>query len=133
MSCLFPSNSHLLPCRLSTGPFEQTKYPSIHSIVVIFPNHTSTTIQSRPVFASGYVSLVKQACDGELVVVANGDADTPLRLGQGVPLVSLDLWEHAYLLDVGINRDKHILDAFNIIHWDQAETLYEGDLKILLS
>lgn len=67
------------------------------------------------------------------MVVANGDADNPLRLGQGVPLVSIDLWEHAYLLDVGIYRDKYILDSFNIINWHQAEKLYEGDLKILLS
>ena len=76
----------------SYKPFPQTTYhfPSKHS---------------RPVFASGYMSLVKQACDGELVVVANGDSDNPLRLGRGVPLVSLDLWEHAYLLDVGIYRD----------------------------
>ena len=79
------------------------------------------------------MSLVKQACDGDLVVVANGDADSPLRLGQGVPLVSLDLWEHAYLLDVGIYRDKYILDSFNIVNWHEAEKLYEGDLKILLS
>lgn len=79
------------------------------------------------------MSLVKQACDGELVVVANGDADQPLRLGQGVPIVSLDLWEHAYLLDVGIYRDKYILDSFNNFCWPQAEKLFEGDLKILLS
>lgn len=59
-----------------------------------------------------YVSLVKRTCDGELIMVANGDADNPLRLGQGVPIVSLDLWEHSYVLLplVGIYRDKYILD-----------------------
>ncbi len=89
--------------------------------------------ESRNVFASGYVSLIKRTCDGELAVVANGDADNPLRLGQGIPLVSLDLWEHAYLLDVSIYREKYILDSFLIINWPQAEKIYDGDLTVLLS
>lgn len=92
---------------------------------------------SHPVFAAGYVALVKQHSHhphhpDELVVVATGDADNPLRIGQGVPILTIDLWEHAYLMDVGINRDKYIWDFFSVVKWDACERLYEGDLTLLL-
>jgi superoxide dismutase len=55
------------------------------------------------------------------------------RLGQGVPILTIDLWEHAFLLDVGIHREAYILNFFNIVNWPQVQKLYEGDLTLLLS
>lgn len=57
----------------------------------------------------------------------------PTRLGQGVPILTIDLWEHAYLLDVGIHRAAYILNFFKIVNWSQVQKLYEGDLSLLLS
>lgn len=55
------------------------------------------------------------------------------RLGQGIPLLTIDLWEHAYYLDVRFHREAYILNIFNVVNWPQVQKLYEGDLTLLLS
>jgi len=54
-------------------------------------------------------------------------------LGQGVPILSIDLWEHAYFLDVKMHRDLYINNIFNVVSWPMVQKLYDGDLTLLLS
>jgi len=76
-------------------------------------------------FASGWAWLVY---DGRgLRIISTHDADTPLVHDGWVPLVTLDLWEHAYYLDHQ-NERAVFVDAFlvHLINWDFAETNFEA-------
>jgi Fe-Mn family superoxide dismutase len=69
-------------------------------------------------FGSGWAWLV---LDGEkLKVVKTANADTPLAHGQ-VPLLTCDVWEHAYYLDYQ-NRRKDFVATFlaHLVNWDFA-------------
>ena len=76
-------------------------------------------------FGSGWAWLVRTA-EG-LDIVTTGNADLPLTDG-ATPLLTLDVWEHAYYLDYQNKRDGYI-DAFlsNLINWDFAAQNYEAD------
>ncbi len=69
-------------------------------------------------FGSGWAWLV---ADGEnLEIRTTGNADTPLTDGV-TPLLTLDVWEHAYYLDFQNERNRYV-DAFldDLINWDFA-------------
>ena len=76
-------------------------------------------------FGSGWTWLVRRP-DG-LDIVSTGNAETPLT-GGDTPLLTLDVWEHAYYLDYQNKRDAYI-DAFlsDLINWDFAAQNYEAD------
>ena len=69
-------------------------------------------------FGSGWVWLVSEG--GALKVVKTANADTPLVHGQK-PLLTCDVWEHAYYLDYQ-NRRKDFVEAFvdHLANWDFA-------------
>ncbi|MCA1779906.1 MAG: superoxide dismutase [Fe] [Xanthomonadaceae bacterium] len=69
-------------------------------------------------FASGWTWLV-QNTDGSLALVNTDDAETPLT-GDAKPLLTCDVWEHAYYIDYRNARPQY-LDAFwNLVNWDFA-------------
>lgn len=76
-------------------------------------------------FASGWVWLA--AADGKLSVVETHDADT-LADGDAVPLLVIDLWEHAYYLDHKNARPDYLKAVLGeVINWDfAAENLSRG-------
>jgi len=76
-------------------------------------------------FGSGWTWLVRKG--GTLDVVSTGNAETPLTDGS-TPLLTLDVWEHAYYLDFQNKRDAYI-DAYldKLINWDFAAHNYEAD------
>jgi len=75
-------------------------------------------------FASGWVSLV---WTGEkLDVVDNHDAGTPIVEGHA-PLITLDVWEHAYYLDVQNERAKYLKQAIdNLLDWKGASARFDA-------
>jgi Fe-Mn family superoxide dismutase len=70
-------------------------------------------------FGSGWTWLI--ADDDALAIVSTADADSPLT-AEAKPLLTLDVWEHAYYLDYQNSRDKYV-DAFleNLINWEFAQ------------
>ena len=76
-------------------------------------------------FGSGWTWLVQKG--GTLEVVNTGNAETPLT-EKSAPLLTLDVWEHAYYLDYQNKRDAYI-DAYldKLINWDFAVQNYEAD------
>ena len=74
-------------------------------------------------FGSGWAWLVRDG--GVLKVVTTADADTPAR-GSATPLLTLDVWEHAYYVDYRNVRPKFI-EAFleHLINWDFAAANFQ--------
>ena len=70
-------------------------------------------------FGSGWAWLV--AKDGKLDVLQTLNAETPLTDEASTPLLTMDVWEHAYYLDYQNKRPAYI-DAFldNLVSWDFA-------------
>jgi Fe-Mn family superoxide dismutase len=78
-------------------------------------------------FGSGWAWLVED--DGKLAETKTANADTPL-VNNKKPLLTLDVWEHAYYLDYQ-NRRPDFVNAFldNLLNWEFAESnLYHGGL-----
>lgn len=75
-------------------------------------------------FGSGWTWLVSSA--GGLDIVSTGNADSPVIDGL-TPLVTLDVWEHAYYLDYQNKRDAYV-DAFlkHLINWEFAAQNFEA-------
>ena len=66
-------------------------------------------------FGSGWAWLVNEG--GTLKVISTGNADTPLTSSQK-PLLTCDVWEHAYYLDYQNARNKYIEAFWNIVNWE---------------
>ena len=70
-------------------------------------------------FGSGWAWLVLK--DGKLAITKTPNAETPLTEAGVTPLLTMDVWEHAYYLDYQNSRPNY-MDAFlnNLINWDFA-------------
>jgi superoxide dismutase, Fe-Mn family len=78
-------------------------------------------------FGSGWAWLVL-GTDEKLKVVKTGNAEVPFTKGDK-PLVTLDVWEHAYYLDYQNMRPKYIETYLNsLVNWDFAEQNLSGEL-----
>jgi Fe-Mn family superoxide dismutase len=74
-------------------------------------------------FGSGWTWLVKKA-DGSVDIVNTSNAATPLTTGD-TPLLTVDVWEHAYYVDYRNLRPKFVETFLNaLVNWDHAQTLY---------
>jgi Fe-Mn family superoxide dismutase len=69
-------------------------------------------------FGSGWTWLVKNS-DGSLAIVNTDDAETPLTT-DATPILTLDVWEHAYYIDYRNVRPDYIAAFWNLVNWDFA-------------
>lgn len=68
-------------------------------------------------FGSGWTWLVKKS-DGSVAIVNTSNAETPLTDGGVTPLLTVDVWEHAYYIDYRNARPKY-MDAFwALVNWE---------------
>ena len=73
-------------------------------------------------FGSGWAWLVVDP-DGKLQVMATANQDSPISCNC-VPILGVDVWEHAYYLNYQ-NRRPDYLDAFwNVVNWSEVSEKY---------
>jgi len=82
----------------------------------------SKTAASR--FGSGWAWLVAKP-DGRLSVYSTPNQDSPITKGD-IPVLGLDVWEHAYYLNYQNRRPDYIENFFKIINWKQVSDYYKG-------
>lgn len=74
-------------------------------------------------FGSGWVWLSADK-DGKLVITQEPNAANPIQRGL-CPLLTMDVWEHAYYLDYQNRRPDHLAALWQIIDWDVVAARYQ--------
>jgi Fe-Mn family superoxide dismutase len=74
---------------------------------------------SVTLFGSGWAWLVKKD-DGTLDILQESNAGNPMTKGL-IPLLTCDVWEHAYYLDYQNRRPDYVTAFWNLIDWNKIE------------
>ena len=74
-------------------------------------------------FGSGWVWLAADK-DGKLVITQEPNAGNPITKGLK-PLLTMDVWEHAYYIDYRNRRAAHLHALWQIINWNEIERRYK--------
>ncbi|MFT5750412.1 MAG: Fe-Mn family superoxide dismutase, partial [Ancylomarina sp.] len=75
-------------------------------------------------FGSGWVWLVAGS-DNKLSIVKTANAENPM-CNNLKPILTLDVWEHAYYLDTQNARPKYIENFWELINWELIEKRFEN-------
>jgi Fe-Mn family superoxide dismutase len=75
-------------------------------------------------FGSGWSWLVKEASGG-LKVLSSANQDSPISEAM-VPVLGLDVWEHAYYLNYQNRRADYIAAFWNVVNWDEVAKRFES-------
>lgn len=93
------------------------KFKSFENFKEQFSNAAATQ------FGSGWAWLVVDKNSKELEILQTKNQDCPLSFGK-IPLIAIDVWEHAYYLKYQNKRPEYIGAFFNIINWKKVEELF---------
>jgi len=74
-------------------------------------------------FGSGYGWLVKDKHE-KLKIMSTLNQDTPLSIGL-TPILTIDIWEHAYYLKYKNLRAEYVKNIWNLIDWEKIEEMYK--------
>lgn len=93
-----------------------TKWGSFDKFKEEFSKATATR------FGSGWAWLVVK--EGKLEIITTPNQESPISQGM-VPLLTIDVWEHAYYLKYQNKRPDYIEAFFNVINWDKVNEYFE--------
>ena len=77
---------------------------------------------AKEVKGSGYTFLVKDK-NNKLRIINTSNQDTPYYYGL-IPIMTIDVWEHAYYLKYTFDREKYLNNIFDIIDFTKVYNLY---------
>lgn len=85
-------------------------------------------------FGSGWAWLIVSNQDGRLLVTSTANQDNPFMdvipiEEQGIPILGLDVWEHAYYLLYQNKRLDYVEAFWHIIHWENIEMRFQEAMK----
>ncbi len=75
-------------------------------------------------FGSGWAWLVRNA-DGTLEVSSTANAGNPLTADK-TPLLTCDVWEHAYYIDTRNDRPKYVSNFWQLVNWDFVDSNFSA-------
>ena len=84
-------------------------------------------------FGSGWAWLMVKS-DGSLAISSTPNQDNPYMdvvECRGIPVMGLDVWEHAYYLKYQNKRPDYVAAYWNVIDWKQVEKYYDDAIKSL--
>jgi len=79
-------------------------------------------------FGSGWAWVLSDKA-GKLSIVSTPNQDNSLMDGSGLPILGVDVWEHAYYLKYQNKRADYIDAVFKVINWDYVSSLYDAAKK----
>lgn len=94
----------------------ENKFGSFEKFKALFTEH------AMAVFGSGWLWLVKDHRNN-LSVMKTANQDSPISFGY-TPLITIDIWEHAYFLQYLNVRKDYIKNWFHVINWERANEIY---------
>jgi Fe-Mn family superoxide dismutase len=103
----------------------ETRFGSFDAFKEAFNKASST------VFGSGWAWLVLTP-EGKLEITSTPNQDNPLMdiaVVKGTPLLTIDVWEHAYYLKYQNKRADYIAAFWSVINWDEVSKRYEKAVK----
>lgn len=89
----------------------RTDFGSVEAFKEQFTETALTT------FGSGWAWLVADRNSGSLSIVSTPNAGTPLTESHLVPLLTCDVWEHAYYIDTRNNRGQYVENFWHLVNW----------------
>lgn len=101
------------------------KYTSLDSLKKLLSQAASTR------FGSGWAWLIVTP-DKKLQVCSTPNQDNPLmdiNPERGIPILGIDVWEHAYYLKYQNKRGDYLSAIWNVVNWDAVSQKYEAALK----
>ena len=97
-------------------------FESFENFKIVFSQAAATR------FGSGWAWLCAHP-NGKLDICSTANQDNPLMPGigcGGVPILGLDIWEHAYYLNYQNRRPDYVNAFFNVINWEAVSNKYES-------
>ena len=76
-------------------------------------------------FGSGWAWLVRKE-DGSLGLVSTSNAETPLTTAGNTPLMTCDVWEHAYYIDYRNARPQYLAAFWELVNWEFAASNFSA-------
>lgn len=99
-----------------TGALAEAIRKTFGSFTTFKEKFTATAVGT---FGSGWAWLVKNS-DGTIAIESTSNAGNPMTAGKK-PLLTCDVWEHAYYIDYRNARPKYVEAFWNLVNWKSVE------------